>query len=102
MRVELIHTPGCNRYKKTLELLQTVIAEERLPLHVEVTEENSYVVEKPCIRIDGDDLGDVLHINDDPCSSISKALPGLPCVEKLRELLCRKWDDITRLPALGS
>lgn len=97
MRVELIYSPGCNTYKKALDVLETVIAEERLPIAVEVIamKENG----KPVIRINGAELGEPSHdFEGDSCflSSNSKLVGvGAPCFEQLRNVLAQKWNELT-------
>ncbi|MBX9667677.1 MAG: hypothetical protein K2X93_08675 [Candidatus Obscuribacterales bacterium] len=79
MRIELIYSPGCTRYKKLLNRLELVIAEERLPLPIEVVEENS-AEETPFIRIDGEDV---------------ESSEVLSCLEKMRAVVTDKWTSIT-------
>jgi hypothetical protein len=54
MRVELVYAPGCSTYKKALHVLETVIAEERLPIPVELVE---HAEGGPFIRINGIEVG---------------------------------------------
>ena len=56
MRVELIYTPGCGSYKKALSTLEMVIAEERLPIPVEMVEASRSHLGNSTIRIDGHDI----------------------------------------------
>lgn len=97
MRVELIYSPGCTSYKKTLDVLETVIAEERLPIAIELTQTDKKG--KPIIRINGTELGEATHeFEGDPCflSSSSKLVgTGAPCLEQLRSLLSQKWQELT-------
>jgi hypothetical protein len=83
MRVELIYAPGCGTYRQALNTLETVIAEERLPLPVELVSKTSG---EPQLRIDGEDCG-VPRV--------------LQCIETLRETLGAKWTDITVSPLVG-
>lgn len=108
MRVELIYTPGCNSYKKLLDKLETVIAEERLPIPVHVIESASAAAEpviSPTIRIDGDDIHELPVA---PLGQACRIFPGSqgssaqPCIDSLREILYRRWKDITERPLLGS
>lgn len=80
MRVELIYAPGCGSYRQALNTLETVIAEERLPLPVELVESGT---DEPKLRIDGEDCG-VPRV--------------LQCIETLRDTLSTKWIDITVSP----
>ena len=81
MRVELVYIPGCTSYRKALDLLETIIAEERLPIPVELTERAGS--HAPSIRLDGEALADSAH----------------GCVEELRALLCRRWHELTSMMA---
>jgi hypothetical protein len=82
MRVELIYTPGCNSYQNTRKLLEAVIAEERLPLTVEVVEAHVSERKIPGIFIDGHEVS--------------------AAIEQIREVLATKWKDLThmRLPSM--
>jgi hypothetical protein len=97
MRVELIYSPGCNSYKKTLDVLETVIAEERLPIAIERTDTGIHG--KPVIKINGAELGEATsEFEGDPCflSSTSKLVgSGAPSFEQLRALLSQHWQELT-------
>ncbi len=77
MRVELVYTPGCTSFRKALDHLETVIAEERLPLPIELTESSEKQV--PRIKLDGETLAESAH----------------NCVEELRQQISTKWQDLT-------
>jgi hypothetical protein len=79
MRVELIYAPGCNLYKSVRETLETVIAEERLPIPVEMVEEGA-VSESPKIRIDGQII---------PQSMAAHSF------DHLRDVLTGHWKELT-------
>lgn len=83
MRVELIYAPGCLSYRKALHTLETVIAEERLPVPIELVEENDNV--EPFLRIDGEAVG---------------TPKVLTCMETLRDTLSTKWTELTVSPLL--
>lgn len=58
MRIELLYTPGCDRYKQAQDILGYIIAEERLPLPVELValphqDPSCY---HPTVRINGEVL----------------------------------------------
>jgi hypothetical protein len=110
MHVELIYSPGCNSVESTLQVLETIIAEERLPIPVEVRKDRR----KECpqknvndlmITVDGTDVSD-LHqsINCDRCrryqehTGINRAL----CMEHLREVLWQKWRELTEHPMMAA
>ena len=106
MRVELIYTPGCNSYKKLLDKLETVIAEERLPIPVHVIETGTQECDpSPTILIDGDDIHEMAV---KPQGEICRIYPGIagssaqPCIDSLRDILYRRWKDLTEKPLLGS
>lgn len=79
MRVELLYAPGCMASRRALDSLQTIIAEEGLPLPVEMSETAGSSV----IKIDGDEIECGSHI------------------EQLRALVSRKWLEHA-LPAYSS
>jgi hypothetical protein len=99
MRVELIYSPGCSTYKKALQVLETVIAEERLPIAIEITESTGD--NQPSIRINGITLSEPSHeFEGDTCflSSSSKLVgSGAPCVDQLRSVLSAKWHEHTAM-----
>jgi hypothetical protein len=91
MRVELIYSPGCITYKKALDVLETVIAEERLPIAIEMQEESARL--SPGIRINGTELGEPSHtFEGDPCCF---GVTTNPCVTQLRTILSAKWRELT-------
>jgi hypothetical protein len=79
MRVELLYAPGCLVSRRALDSLQTIIAEEGLPLPVEMTETTGNSV----IKIDGDEIACGSHI------------------EQLRALMSKKWMEHA-LPAYSA
>lgn len=79
MRVELVYAPGCSTYKKALHVLETVIAEEQLPIAIEQVEDGGSA--KPRVLIDGVELGS-----------------GVSCFESLRKSLSSTWGALT-IPA---
>jgi hypothetical protein len=99
MRVELLYAPGCTRYKKMLHELETVIAEEGLPIAIEMIE----VEQKgsnPTVRVNGAELTisfyeHELEGNHRSGSSSTLVGRGAPCVEQLRALLSRHWQELT-------
>lgn len=104
MRVELIYTPGCNSYQKALNTLQTVIAEERLPIPVEMIESTCSREVSPTIKIDGDDINEMqIEAQGDYCRlyRTGAGMSATPCVEALRDLIWRRWKDLTEAPLLG-
>ncbi|MBS1991217.1 MAG: hypothetical protein JSS83_11905 [Cyanobacteria bacterium SZAS LIN-3] len=83
MRIELLYSPGCNTYKKALSTLEHIIAEERLPLPVELVEDRYMSNGKPHVRIDGEilaQLGKKTHTY----------------LDDVHEVLCHKWRTHTR------
>ena len=81
MRVELVYAPGCNSIGSARNNLEMVIAEERLPIPVELVEDKDHTT-APSIRIDG--ISHVTHHFD-----------------HLRDLLCCRWKELTEAPLLG-
>ncbi len=82
MRVELIYAPGCDSYRAARNTLEMVIAEEGLPIPVELVEEENHGA--PSVRVDG-----INHPS------------GSHHFDNLRDLLCGRWKDITEKPLLG-
>jgi hypothetical protein len=80
MRVELLYSPGCNTYKSVRNTLETVIAEEALPIPVEMVEHSEPTEDNPRIRIDGNEVHN---------SAAAQTL------DQLRDLLCGKWKELT-------
>ncbi|HEY9775553.1 MAG TPA: hypothetical protein V6C81_17435 [Planktothrix sp.] len=78
MRVELIYAPGCSSYKKARNTLETVIAEEGLPVPVELVEEHSQIHGEPTLRINGN----VVH-----------ASPVSQHMEHFRDAINRQWQE---------
>ncbi len=102
MRVELIYTPGCKVSRKTLDNLQTVIAEEQLPIPVEVIEKNEHLAANT-IRIDGDDLCELQVAPQGPYCRLyatQSGVSGVPAIDTIRAILFRKWKELTEAPLL--
>lgn len=85
MRVELIYAPGCSSYQKILRRLEMVIAEERLPLPVELVEEQK-LQDEPILRINGEAVG---------------APSILTCADTMRDALSNKWKEMAVSPLLA-
>lgn len=85
MRVELIYAPGCNSYTRVRNTLETVIAEERLPIPVELVERNEETSVSPMIRINDEEHDTGIHHT----------------IEHMRDLLCRKWKELTECALAG-
>ena len=83
MRVELIYAPGCSSYKLVRETLESVIAEERLPIPVEMVEEGAET-DLPKIRIDGQVVDYMVATFD-----------------HLRDILCGRWKELTKASFSG-
>ncbi len=80
MRVEVLYSPGCKISKCVRNTLETVIAEERLPIHVEMIETEEEGSASPRVRIDGDEV----RPHNTPTN-----------FEHFRDLLCRRWHELT-------
>jgi len=83
MRIELLYAPGCNNYKKARNTLETVIAEERWPCHIEMVEQAGHTYDEPAVRVDGVNH----HVNQ---------------FEAVRDFLTQKWKDLTESQFLGA
>ena len=82
MRVELVYAPGCNSFGRARNTLEMVIAEERLPIPVELVEDQNHGTAPPAIRIDG-----ICHVGHH--------------FDHLRDLLSGRWKELTEKPLLG-
>jgi hypothetical protein len=82
MRVELVYSPGCHLYKSLRNSLETVIAEECLPIPVEMVE-NTDKSNAPIVKIDG---------------HIVSAETTANIVDQFRDLLTGRWLEITEHP----
>lgn len=78
MRVELVYHPKCNLYKSVHKVLEDVIAEERLPIPVEMVEDKVFS-NSPYIRLDGHVI---MNIKQDQT------------FDQLRDFLHKKWSEI--------
>ena len=87
MRVELVYAPGCNSYTKARTALETVIAEEGLPVPVELTEESGPEHGSPMLRING---------------NIHHGAAILHHIEQLRDAICKHWKELTEKPLAKS
>ncbi len=100
MRIELIYKPGCGSYKRVLSTLETAIAEEFLPISIEIIETFRTKV-SPTIRIDGQDIssleteaqGEYCRIYDN-----SKGASSVPSMDFIRKLIWSKWQELTKSP----
>lgn len=106
MRIELIYTPGCQFSRDTLNALESVIAEERLPIPVEVTEKSNCNKEATALHtilIDGDEWCDLpVKPQGEFCRLYNShvGLSGVPAVDHLREVLFGKWKELTQAPLM--
>ncbi len=82
MKVELFHVPGCKTYQKIKNMLESIIAEERLPIAVE-TQETKSSKKKPMVSIDG-------------CKVESNQ--QLSFREKLSSLIMKRWYEVYEAP----
>jgi hypothetical protein len=85
MRVELIYAPGCSSYTKARNTLETVIAEEGLPVPVELVEESGQTSGEPTLRING---------------NVVQGSPVTHPMDHVRDAICKHWKDLTGEPLL--
>lgn len=83
MRVELLYAPGCSSYRKARNFLETVIAEEGLPVSIEDIEVPDQRDGSPSLRINGNEV---------------HGSPMLHHIENLREAICNHWKELTEKP----
>jgi hypothetical protein len=82
MRVELVYAPGCNLLGLARNNLEMVIAEERLPIPVELVEDHNHGISPPSVRIDG-----ICHVGHH--------------FDHLRDLLSGRWKELNEHQLLG-
>lgn len=81
MRIELLYSPDCNSYKKALHTLEYIIAEERLPIPVELVEcKVQGKKDKPAVLING--------------VVVQNTAKSQNCLEHVREAIAKKWSEI--------
>ncbi|MBS2002264.1 MAG: hypothetical protein U0103_03935 [Candidatus Obscuribacterales bacterium] len=71
MRVELLYAPGCTSFAKARKTLEMAIADERLPIPIEMVEEAGQIGGSPTIRIDGNEVKSARHHFEHLCSLLS-------------------------------
>ncbi len=81
MRVELLYAPGCTSFSKARTTLEMAIADERLPIPIEMIEELGQIGGSPTIRINGNVINSAQHH-----------------FEHLRNLLALRWKEINHEP----
>ncbi len=81
MRVELLYAPGCTSFVKARKTLEMAIADERLPIPIEMVEGSGQIRGSPTIRIDGNEVNAPRHH-----------------FEHLRDLLAMRWREINHEP----
>jgi hypothetical protein len=80
MRVELLYAPGCSSYKSARNTLETLIAQEGLPVPIELVENTEQKHGEPQLRI---------HGNNVHTSSASQH------IEHMRDAICKHWQELT-------
>jgi hypothetical protein len=80
MRVELLYAPGCSSFSRARNTLEMVIAEERLPVPIEMIEEHGQIHGFPTIRIDGAVISPKHHF------------------DSIRDALQQRWQELTSHP----
>lgn len=86
MRIELKHRQNCPSSRQLKHFLEQVIAEERLPLAVEMTESDG--LDAPRVFIGTDE------INSNKAGHFDRQhLEGRQFLDRLRGVLLEKWND---------
>jgi hypothetical protein len=80
MRVELVYRPDSRTYRSVQKMLEDIIAEEHLPIPVEMIEDKN--VNFPSIRIDG---------------RIVNKKGIRHTFEYLRDLISNRWAELTHM-----
>ncbi|MBX9769863.1 MAG: hypothetical protein K2X29_00745 [Candidatus Obscuribacterales bacterium] len=92
MRVELMYEPGSS-IRRVLDILETAIAEERLPVPVELIE-MSDPRRAPVVRIEGQEFS-CLQLT--PVGSLYGRNEVSTFIDQVRSVLAEKWTEFTKI-----
>ncbi len=93
MRIELKHKQNCPSSKQLRHFLEEIIAEERLPLSVEMIESDG--LDEPRVFIGADEVK-----SNKSGYSDRQQVEGRQFLDRLRGLLLEKWHDHAIHPLL--
>jgi hypothetical protein len=92
MRVELMYEPGSS-IRRVLDILETAIAEERLPVPVELVEVTE-IRRAPVVRIEGQEFS---------CLQLTPVGPSngrhevSSFIDQVRRVLSEKWSELHKI-----
>lgn len=92
MRVELMYEPGSS-IRRVLDILETAIAEERLPVPVELIE-ISETRRAPVVRIEGQEFSCLQLTTVGPRSGGNEVSAF---IDQVRQVLSQKWSELTKI-----
>ena len=93
MRVELMYEPGSS-IRRVLDILETAIAEERLPVPVQLIEMSEQPRRAPVVRIEGQEFS-CLQLTPVGTSCSGNEISTF--IDQVRHLLAEKWSEFTKI-----
>lgn len=95
MRVELMYEPGSS-IRRVLDVLESVIAEERLPVPIELIESHEQIRRAPVLRIDGKEFS-CLQLTPVGATTSYDGNDVSTFIDQVRNLLAEKWSELTKI-----
>lgn len=95
MRVELMYEPGSS-IRRVLDILETAIAEERLPVPVELIEFDGQPRRAPVVRIEGQEFS-CLQLTPVEATGPSARNEVSAFIDQVRNLLAEKWSELHKI-----
>lgn len=95
MRVELMYEPGSS-IRRVLDILETAIAEERLPVPVELIESHEQIRRAPVVRIDGQEFS---YLQLTPVGTTASYVGNevSAFIDQVRKVLAEKWSELHKI-----
>lgn len=93
MRVELMYEPGSS-IRRVLDILETAIAEERLPVPVELIEMSEKPRRAPVVRIEGQEFS---YLQLTSVGSAYGRNEVSTFIDQVRSVLAEKWSEFTKI-----
>lgn len=93
MRVELMYEPGSS-IRRVLDILETAIAEERLPVPVELIEVGEQTRRAPVVRIEGQEFSCLQLTHVGPSYGRNEVSTF---IDQVRNLLAEKWSELHKI-----
>ncbi|MBX9878615.1 MAG: hypothetical protein K2Y22_09170 [Candidatus Obscuribacterales bacterium] len=93
MRVELMYEPGSS-IRRVLDILETAIAEERLPVPVELIELSEQPRRAPVVRIEGQEFSCLQLTPVGPAHGRNEVSSF---IDQVRRVLAEKWSELHKI-----